>query len=190
MLFRSVIMPVLHGFVQSGKTRVIGTSTWTASRIKEANDFANQNKLTRFTINMQKWSYACPTPAMPADVNLEGDPVQYQKQLELGLPLLAYSSQAKGFFFKAQKKGLTTEGLGSSAGFLCEENIRRAQAVMELARKDGISIAAASFAYLWSRKLPAAAMIGSKTMDELKDSLLDCDYKPGQEAISLLEKAC
>jgi aryl-alcohol dehydrogenase-like predicted oxidoreductase len=183
------IMPVLHELVKCGKTRAIGVSTWTATRIKEANDFACQNHLTPFTVNMERWSYAIPTSKMPALVNLEGDPIEYQAQIDMDLPLLAYSSQAKGFFFKAARNGFTEEGLGSSAGFLCKENRRRAQAVIDLSRQEGISIAAASFAYLWSRKIPVAAMVGSKTMEELKDSLVDCNYEPSPEAIHLLEAA-
>jgi len=182
-------MPVLHELVKSGKTKTIGASTWTAARLKEANDFARQNNLTPFSVSMERWSYAVPTPAMPASINLEEDPSQVLARKEMNLPVLAYSSQAKGFFYKAAKFGLSEEGLGSAAGFLCEENKRRALAVMELSRKEGVSIAAASFAYLWSRQIPVAAMVGSKTMEELKDSLADCDYEPGPEAIRLLEEA-
>ncbi|GHT56618.1 hypothetical protein FACS1894109_06140 [Spirochaetia bacterium] len=181
------IMPVLHEQVKAGKIRVIGTSTWTVDRIKKANNFARQNGLTPFSISMERWSYAVPTPQMPADINMETDTAQYQGHIEMNLPILAYSSQAKGFFYKAAKNGLTKEGLGSSAGFLCEENIKRARTVMELSKQEGISISAASFAYLWSRKIPVAALIGSAAMDQIKDSLMDCDYVPSAEAIKLLE---
>jgi aryl-alcohol dehydrogenase-like predicted oxidoreductase len=181
------IMPVLHELVKAGKTRIIGTSTWTTARIKAANDFARKNGLTPFSISMERWSYAAPTPQMPAEISMEGNVSQYQGHIDLNMPVLAYSSQAKGFFYKAARNGLTPEGLGSSAPFLCEENIRRAQAVMELSRREGISISAASFAYLWSRKIPVAALIGSTTPEQIKDSLLDCDYVPTPQALKLLE---
>ncbi len=102
---------------------------------------------------------------------------------------MAYSSQARGFFLKAAKTGFGSESLGSAAEFDSPLNRRRAEAVNRVARSEKISVAAASFAYLWSREIPVTALVGPGTAAQLGDSLLDCDYLPTPNVKNILENA-
>jgi aryl-alcohol dehydrogenase-like predicted oxidoreductase len=184
------IMPVLHELVLAGKTRAIGASNWKIGRIQEANRFARANSLTPFSISQVKWSYAAPTEkAIAGSVNMEKDPEEYRSYLEENIPVMAYSSQARGFFLKAAKNGLSESGVGSAAPFWSEENERRAKAVLSLAQKENISVAAAAFSYLWSRNIPVTALVGSASVSQLRESLENCDYLPSPESKALLEQA-
>lgn len=184
------IMPVLDELVRQGKTRAVGCSNWKIGRVREANAFATRNGLTPFSISQVKWSYAAPTPQAEAgSVDMEGDEAEYSGYRDLGMPLMAYSSQARGFFLKAAKGGFSPENLGSAAKFLSPQNQRRAEAMQRLAATEGISISAASFAYLWSREVPVTALVGPSTAAQLRDSMSGCDYRPTAEAKRMLEQA-
>lgn len=186
----SELMPALHEIVASGRALHIGASNWKVSRIREANGYAQAHGLTPFSISQVKWSYAAPTVDAPAgSVDMEGDAAQYQGYREMGMPVMAYSSQARGFFLKASRGGFSPEALGSAAPFLSGENLRRAEAVLALSRREGIPVSAAAQAYLWSRDVPVTALIGPGGVPPLQDSLRGCDYLPTPEAKALLEAA-
>lgn len=183
------IMPVMHEIVKSGKALVIGASNWRIQRIMEANAFAEKNSLTPFSISQVKWSYAVPTPAYPKpSIDMESDDSQYEGYCAARMPIMAYSSQARAFFIKAAQS-LEPQTLGSAAGFLCEENIRRAEAVMRLQEETGLSVSSASLAYLWSRKVPVTALVGCATLEQLRSSMEDCAYIPDDHAAKLLDAA-
>jgi aryl-alcohol dehydrogenase-like predicted oxidoreductase len=181
------IMPVMDELKRQGKIKIAGCSNWKIGRIKEANAFAEANGLTPFAISQVKWSYAAHTAEAPAgSVDIDAEYAEYKK---MGLPVMAYSSQARGFFIKAAKAGLTAESLGSAAKFVSPQNERRAAAVLELAKQEGISPAAAAFAYLWTRDIPVTALVGPDRADQLAGSLENRDYIPTAQAKAMLEAA-
>ena len=185
-----VIMPVLDELVKKGKARVVGCSNWKIGRVQEANAFAKANGLTPFSISQVKWSYAAPTEeAAAGSVNMEGDAEEYVGYQQMKMPIMAYSSQARGFFIKAARGGFDKDNLGSAAKFLSEKNEQRANTVLKIAREEHISPSAAAFAYLWSRAVPITALVGPSGIAQLRESLLDCDYLPTAEIKALLEKA-
>jgi len=173
----SEIMPVMHELIKSGKARAIGASNWRVQRIIEANDYAAENDLTPFSISQVKWSYAITTENQPKPtIDMHRDKTQYEGYKAIGMPIMAYSSQAGGFFLKAAQDGFSADTLeGGAARFLCDENIRRAEIVKELMTQKNISASAASLGYLWSRGLPVTALVGCSTLKHLKVSLDICD---------------
>ena len=184
----SEVMPILHELVKSGKTRGLGASNWSVARIAEANAFARENKLTPFSISQVRWSYAIPPATAASDrPDMETDPSQYKGYLELGMPVMAYSSQSKGFFIKTDGDCFDPDAIGRCAEFLSEDNIRRARKIHLLASKEGISVSAMAFAYLWGKQIPVTAMVGCQSLEHLKASLTDCDYIPGSNVIEALE---
>lgn len=184
------IMPTLHQLVTQGKVRVLGASNWRAERIQQANVFAHANGLTPFEISQVKWSYALPADLSTAPaIDMERDANQYNAYRNMQMPIMAYSSQAGGFFEKGAKNGFTPEGLGKAASFFSPENLKRAEAVMRICREKGISPSAAAFSYLWSREIPVTALIGCSSMEHLESSMKDCDFAPDEEVIRVLEEA-
>ena len=184
------LVDAMNQVYASGRAGAIGVSNWQVSRIMEANRYAQAHGLVPFSISQVKWSYALPTAQAPAgSINMEGDPSQYRGYCEMNMPVMAYSSQARGFFMKVHERGFKAEGLGSAAPFLSEANRRRAEAVFEVAQSWRISIAAASFSYQWSREVPVTVLVGPSNVDQLRDSLRDCDYKPDADVAEVLNAA-
>ena len=94
-------MPALDEAVRAGKIRAIGASNWTAARIREANRFARENGMAEFTVSEIRWSLAHVTPAYNEFPSLPlMDEHEYAAYQELGIPVLAWNSQASGVITK------------------------------------------------------------------------------------------
>ena len=184
------VMPVLHELVQSGKTRVIGASNWRVSRIEAANRFAMENGLTPFSLSQVRWSYALPCfDNRERAFDMELDPTQYEWYKREKMPIMAYSSQARGFFLKTAENGFEPENIGRSASYLNDENVNRAKAVHALAKRLGISTSAAALSYLWGKEIPVTALCTGNTPENVRKTLEDCDFYPSKSDIEELENA-
>lgn len=186
----SEIMPVLHTLYTSGKVRAIGASNWNVQRIQEANTFAMENNLTPFSVSQVRWSYVVPINIpLEGNYNLETDPVQYTWYLEQQMPIMAFSSQARGFFIKTARLGFDPQAIGRAAAFLSDGNCRRSEALKQLAEEEHINIPAMTFAYLWGKETPVTALVGCQTLDDLKDTMRDHNYLPPHHVTEALEAA-
>jgi aryl-alcohol dehydrogenase-like predicted oxidoreductase len=181
------IMDTLHELVQQGKTRALGVSNWSADRIFEANAYAREHKKTQLCVSEIQWSLAECTPE-----NLNDKTVicmtkaEYEKYLEIGIPVFAFSSQAYGLFSKA------TDDLNAVGEklqrFVTPENIRRYGNLLQYCRESGYSKTAVSLGYIIGNRLEAAAIIGCSNMSQLEDSLSAADITLNQAAIEGLTR--
>ena len=166
------IMETLATIVRSGKVRMIGSSNWQSKRIEEANNYAKQNNLPEFVSSQIQWSLATSTPEAHNDPTIICmDNSEYDWYLKNNFPVMAYSSQAKGFFAKASSLGL--EGINQKAlsRFCTPENIERLERVKKYSLETGISISGIVLGYITSNPLPSTAILGCKDLNQLKDSL-------------------
>lgn len=184
------IMPVLHELVKSGKARAIGASNWRISRIEAANKFALENRLTPFSISQVRWSLVLPCfDNREKTFDMELDPTQYEWYKKEKMPVMAYSSQARGFFLKTAENGFEPENIGRSASYLNEENVNRAKAVHAVAKRFGISTSAAAMSYLWGKEIPITALCTGNTPENIRKTLEDCDFYPTPEIMAELENS-
>ena len=182
------IMETLQGFVEDGRVRALGASNWRIDRILEANDYAAQHGLTPFTISEIQWSLAETTPrAMEDQTIVCMNDSEFKKYQEYGIPLLAYSSQAKGLFSKLAAGG--PEALNDKVRnrFYHGENIERAERVLALAKERGVSPAAIALSYIIDNTLEAAAIIGCSNLTQLEDSMTAAQLKLEPDVIEYLK---
>ena len=171
------ILETLNGFIREGKVRQIGCSNWRTDRIREANRYAMEHGLVGFSVSQIQMSIAHTLPGAKVDrTTVEMDPGEYAGYRELGLPVMAFSSQACGFF-SVYAEG-TEEKLktGIRSVFYGEENLKKAEYVKTLAEKYGVSAAAVVVASVLSRENPDVfALIGGKRPDMITDSVSGAD---------------
>ena len=142
------IMPVLHGLVKAGKVRVLGASNWTGARIQEANGFAQKNGLMPFSISQINYSLALTTPASSGDwTHVIMDDIEHSWYAHTKLPVMSWSSSAKGFFSRAADGGELSAKQMERYGWLAE-NHRRAERAKALAAELGVPVGALILAYL------------------------------------------
>ena len=97
----SEIMDALDEHVKAGKIRAIGASNWTCARIDEANAYARAHGKTPFAISQIQWCAAYVKPnAWPDPTIVSMNETEYAGYIKNGLPVMAFSPQANGYFSK------------------------------------------------------------------------------------------
>lgn len=180
------IMDTLNRFVRAGKVRALGASNWPAARIREANVCAEAAGMQPFTVSQIQWSLAVCRPEDFGDDTLVCmDRVEYAAYLDMNLPVMAYSSQAKGVLAK------WIAGENPAGGFaqrlLGPENRERGARLAALSRKTGISPAALSAAYITSQKLDGCAVISASRPEQLAETLAAATITLSEEQTRYLE---
>lgn len=170
----SEIMDALDEHVKAGKIRAIGASNWTCARIDEANAYARAHGKTPFAISQIQWCAAYVKPnAWPDPTIVSMNETEYAGYIKNGLPVMAFSPQANGYFSKL----IAGEPLKQKymERYDCPENRRRLEHIRALCEKTGKSPAAVSLAYITSNRVPGCAIIGCSTVEQLEDSMSDSD---------------
>lgn len=171
----SEIIDTLNDLVNEGLIHAIGTSNWSLNRIKEANQYAKDNKLIGFTFNSPNLSLAKPIKQRWPDC-ISADEEMVNWHYENQIPLLSWSAQASGFLSGAYDPNdrSNTEMVES---FYCEDNWQRFERTKAVADKYHVHPITVSLAWVINQQFPTAAIIGPETIEELEDSLEALDLK-------------
>lgn len=168
----SEIIDALDEHVRAGRIRLLGASNWTHDRIMEANAYARSHGRAPFSLSQIEWSYAVLTcPPDPNDTLVYMTEQEYRNYREEPVALMAYTSQARGFFNKLAAGGEEALPEALRRVYLCEENLRRAERLAVLANKKDATLAQLALAYITWDPLDGVAIISARTQAQLEDSL-------------------
>lgn len=177
------IMDFLHEFVKAGKVRALGASNWSVKRITEANDYARSHGKTPFAVSQIQWCAAQVDPSVWKDSTIVVmNKEEYEGYWKLGIPVMSFSVQARGYFSKLLDGMLTPEA--SAMKYDSSENRRRGAAMEALCKKTGASPAALMLAYVVCDPLPGAAVVGCSQVKQLEDSMAAADLGLAPEDFS------
>jgi aryl-alcohol dehydrogenase-like predicted oxidoreductase len=180
------IMEALNDQASLGKIRYLGCSNWKPGRIREANDYARQRGLRSFVASQVFWSLAVPNPGTVKWDQAAMDSEAEEFYADAGMSVHAFTSQAKGFFAKANTGGLESLKPALRASFENEESIGRLHRAQELAKQLGTTLSAVVLAWVTSSPLRGIPVIGSLSLAHLHDSLTDVDLDLTPEQLSFL----
>jgi aryl-alcohol dehydrogenase-like predicted oxidoreductase len=183
------IVDALDVCVRAGKTSGVGGSSWTTARLGMANTYAALNGRAPFVVSSPNHSLAVPRePMWRHCVYLPGDAAALAWYAATGLPVLAWSSQARGFF-----SGRFSPGQGPDADVLrvydTPQNWERFKRTQRLAGRLGCTHTQIALAWVLAQPFPVYALIGPHTPEEVQDCVgaLDLDLTPQQVAWLNLE---
>ncbi|UQZ81575.1 General stress protein 69 [Paenibacillus konkukensis] len=181
----SVIIDALNRHIGAGRIHAIGASNWTHQRLQEANDYAAASGLAGFTFSSPNLSLAKPNePHWKGCVSADAETCAWHERTQL--PLLSWSSQARGFFTgrfapdKLEDKEIVRVYY-SDANW---ERLRRAQ---ELAARKGVSMIQIALAYVINQPFPTGALIGARDLSELQSCVDGAQIKLTAEELNWLE---
>ena len=183
------ILQSLEGFRQARKIKHAGFSNWRQSRAEEARLAAERLGIQGFVASQNMWSLAKPevSEADPTWAFIDDSFVQWH--VKHGLSAFAYLGQASGYFRRLEQN--TLDKLPPDARvrvlFDHQENRDRFQRLRQLQQKYGLSVGQVVLGYLLNQPFPVFALIGSKTVADLKDSLHCADTRLSSEDIDYLE---
>lgn len=177
------MLDTLNDLVTSGKIRYFGCSNWHVTRMAEANAYAAAHQLRGFIANQPNWSLAVLNDGAVADktlVEMDQAAITYHRQT--GLAAIPYSSQAKGFFQKQPDRLKPRD----RELYWNEINLRRAEKVIHLAGKYGVSISAIVLGYLTGQPFVTIPVIGTRNVVQLQDSLRAAEVDLTAEDVAFL----
>lgn len=176
------IINMMNCLVKSGKIMKFGASNWTSERIQLANEYAEKNGLIGFSASQIRFNPAYCLGERGGLVGMDSDEFKFYKQHNM--PVVAYSSQAKGFFSKMLNG---EEALSEKAKkrYLCQENIEIFELIKDLSHKYDASIAAIICGAFSSFETPEVfPVIGGRCVEQIEDSLSGADIKIEQSEIA------
>ncbi|MCQ4086480.1 aldo/keto reductase [Saccharibacillus sp. JS10] len=159
------LLEALNEHIEAGRIGAIGASNWSWQRLQEANDYAASHGLVGFTFSSPNLSLAkANEPFWAGCVSADAQTLEWHKKTQL--PLLSWSSQARGFF-----TGRFTKEVRDNADlvrvFYSDENWERLNRAEQLAAQKNTTTIQIALAYVLNQPFPTCALIGAQNREEL-----------------------
>ena len=160
---------VLDEHVRAGRIRAFGGSNWSIERMDEANAYAAANGRRGFTMLSNHFGLA-----EAYDLPWEGcrhatDPESKRWLRETQTPLFPWSSQARGFFGRADPADRSDEELVRC--YYGDGNFERLRRARELGEQFGVAPTAIALAYVLHQPFVTFPLFGPRTVEETRTSL-------------------
>jgi 1-deoxyxylulose-5-phosphate synthase len=165
------IIECLTALREAGLLTAYGTSNWTTPRIDEANAWAAANGLDGFCVSSQHLSLAAQNEEQWADTRSANDPEIHAWHERTQTPLLAWSTQARGYFFGRS---------GSEVMRVYDnpENRERRRRAEQLGERLGRTTAQVALAWALHQPFPVHAAFGANTVDQLREAFGALEVDP------------
>ena len=175
-------LSAMTDLLRSGKVRAIGSSTFPASEIVEAQWVAEKRALARFRVEQPPYSI------LNRGIEKEVLPV-CQKY---GMGVMVWSPLAKGMLTGTYRQGQPTPD-GLRARFLGqalrdEQRLAAVEELLVLAQEMGVSLPHLAMAFTVAHPAVSAAILGPRTMDQLEDLLKGVELELSDEVLDRIDK--
>ena len=182
----SAIMETLHSLRERGVIRACGVSNWSHQRVQEANQFARAQGIPGLAASSPQFSLAewrrAPFPGCVSVSGARGREARAWYGAS-GVPLLAWSSLAAGYF--------APPGPGKSrrppAAYRVKENEGRLSRARELAERRGITPAQVALAWLLSQPFQVFPIVGTRRAARFREDAGAMDVRLSPSEIDWLE---
>ncbi|OXB34436.1 aryl-alcohol dehydrogenase [Cryptococcus neoformans] len=176
-------MQALHDVVQRGWVRYIGMSSCWAYQFHAMQNYAINNRLTPF-ISMQNFYNACYREE-------EREMIPTLKMFGVGC--IPWSPLGRGFLTRPWKDASSTradtDNYFKAVGFASPEESKKRvnEGVQKVADNRGVSMAQVALAWILSRDFITAPIVGTTSLDKLKDLLGVININLADEEKKLIE---
>ncbi len=178
----SGIIDLMNALVKEGKIKKFGASNWRSERISLANKYAKENGLMGFSASQLRFNPAYCLGERGGLVGMDAKEFAFYKNSSM--PVVAYSSQAKGFFSKMAEQGEDALSEKAKKRYLCDENLRRLQIIKQLATDSDCSVASVVCGILCSvPEIDVFPIIGGRNVSQITDSMGGSDLDISADAV-------
>jgi predicted dehydrogenase/aryl-alcohol dehydrogenase-like predicted oxidoreductase len=160
---------VLNEHFRAGRIKTFGGSNWSLERLQEANAYAEKKGLRPFTVVSNNFSLARMVSPVWAGCVSASDPAFKAWLEKSGASLLAWSSQARGFFTERAGRD-RLEDAELVRCWYSDDNFQRRDRAIELARKKGVQPIHIALAFVLGQSFPTFALIGPRLVSETASS--------------------
>lgn len=178
------IIETLNALKKEGKLVDFGVSNWTLQRVDEAQKYAQLHGLSKIAAVQMRFNPACMNEEGKI-ANLVGmDKENFKYYKENNIPVVAYSSQAKGFFSKMAQEGESALSDKAKIRYLNEENIKTLDVLKRLSNKYCVSVASIiTGAFCSFIKPEVFPLIGGRNVLQIEDSMNGADVELSEEEL-------
>lgn len=176
----------LNEQADAGRIRVFGGSNWTLARVDQANAYAARTGRRPFAVVSNQFSLARMVDDPWGGCVSSSDPVSRRWFAEKQMPLLAWSSQAHGFFAPGRAAPDKLDNKHMVRCWYSDDNFQRLARAAELARKINATTINIALAYVLCQPFPTFALIGPRTLAETRTSLAALDLELTDEQLRWL----
>jgi aryl-alcohol dehydrogenase-like predicted oxidoreductase len=160
------IIEALNEHLEAGRVQSIGASNWTHERLQEANDYAAKHGLIGFSFSSPNLSLAKVNEPFWKDcISADEHTIKWHQQSQL--PLLSWSSQARGFFTGRYNPD-NKENAELVRVFYNDDNWERLRRAEQLAAEKGVTTIQIALAYVLNQSFPTCALIGARNEAEMQ----------------------
>lgn len=170
------ILEALNGFVSDGRIGCYAASNWTIERLEEANTWAAAHGISPFAASQPRFSLA-ETPWKEATGPAPTMTVYEPERLwhaRTGLPVVAWSSQAGGYFGEANVAWARGGFVGDPPKAMgCDSPLsrRRFLAAIELAGQKGSTPNQIALAWMLHQPFPVYPIVGNLDLGRLEEAM-------------------
>lgn len=177
---------VLNALHQKGKIGIFGGSNWSVERIMEANEYACQNGLQPMQILNNNLSLAfMERPVWDGCISSNNEKTLGFLR-ESGTIHLAWSSQARGFFFPQEMRNRLPADSSPDACFGSAANEERRNRAETLAAELGVFAHNIAAAWVLAQEFPSFALIGPRSPGEIATTMAGMNLPLSQNDIAWL----
>jgi aryl-alcohol dehydrogenase-like predicted oxidoreductase len=169
------ILSALNEHLAAGRVRALGASNWSIERLAEAEAYARVHGLASFSVSQVGWSFARvkeSAAALPGMRFIDGESLAYHQRTQL--PVMAYSSQAQGFFtgkFDRYRNSLVLDSDPASARLYAHaDNFARLDRARLLAARLERTPNEVALAYLLRQPFPVYPIVGCRSVEQVHAS--------------------
>jgi len=167
---------VLNEQKHAGRMRIFGASNWSIERVEEANRWAAEHGMSGFSTMSNNFSLARMVDPVWAGCISASDARSRVWLTEHQMPLMPWSSQARGFF-----TGRANPNDHSDAELVrcwySEDNFRRLERVNAMAKERGVLPINIALAYVLCQSFPTFPLIGPRLLSETRTSFPGLDIQ-------------
>ncbi|MHB1457049.1 MAG: aldo/keto reductase [Armatimonadota bacterium] len=164
---------VLNEHKNAGRIHAFGGSNWTIERVEAANEYAKRKGLTGFSAISNNFSLARMVEPVWGGCISSSDPESRAWFQKTKMPLMAWSSLARGFFVNGDPKNLSDGSMVQS--WYSDDNFKRQERIKKMSAERSIPIMGIAMAYVLCQPMELYALFGPATIDEMRISLQALD---------------
>ena len=177
---------VLDDHYRQGRIKVFGGSNWTRERFEEANAYAKANGKQGFSVLSNHFGLAEAYDVPWAGCRHVTDPESKKWLTEAQIPLLPWSSQARGFFAKpARPDDLSDPELVRC--FYSDDNFERLRRAQKLGAELGVPATAIALAFVLGQPFPTFPLFGPRTISETRSSMQGLGVQLTEDQLAWLD---
>ncbi|MBM4043179.1 MAG: aldo/keto reductase [Planctomycetes bacterium] len=178
------IVETLNDEVAKGRIRAFGGSNWSAARIREANEYAAKKGLMGMAVSSPHVCLATAAEPFWADCT-QASEADIAWHAASGVPLVAWSSQARGFFLDTSGPDETNADL-RRVYHPIKENFEKLARARALAKAKGVATIQIALAYVLNLPAPMIALVGPATPGEVDSCAAAADLRLTQAEMDWL----